>query len=97
MPIPPPRSPTLSNEAEDLQDHIPLLERLNSIIKRMHKGTTEGLVRNAVQKRTTEIPKCFTSRISNVGAPKASLNSNAEQALSLISELSFGPVKKAPI
>ncbi|GJN36859.1 hypothetical protein PR202_gb25758 [Eleusine coracana subsp. coracana] len=90
----------VSNETEDQLDHIPLVERLNSIIKMIPRGTTESVVTSAEHEQTAEGPKCFTPRISNVGARKASLQSNAEQVLSdvapssanIISELSCGPV-----
>jgi hypothetical protein len=63
---------TASDAAEELEDEIPLVERLNSIIKMMHKQhTTEFSVKSAEQELIVEGANNFRSISASVEAKKA--------------------------
>ncbi|CAN6292874.1 unnamed protein product [Urochloa humidicola] len=60
--------------SDDLLDHIPLSERLNSITKMRKQQTTEGLVKGGRV-------KCVIPRSANVGSKKEVLHKDVGQAL----------------
>ncbi|XP_034570541.1 uncharacterized protein [Setaria viridis] len=69
--------------AEDLEDEIPLVERLNSIIKMMRKKhTTECLVKGSEQELIAESSNSFRPTSASLGARKAIIHKDFEQALS---------------
>uniref|UniRef100_A0A0A9EJM8 Aminotransferase-like plant mobile domain-containing protein n=1 Tax=Arundo donax TaxID=35708 RepID=A0A0A9EJM8_ARUDO len=87
--------------AEDPLDDIPLVERLNRIIKMMPKQQkTDCLVKSAEKEQIAENANCFIPRSANVGIKKAVLHRNVEQDLSdvatgsasIVMELSCGTV-----
>ncbi|RLN18356.1 uncharacterized protein C2845_PM02G08870 [Panicum miliaceum] len=94
---------TASDAAEELEDEIPLVERLNSIIKMMRKQhTTEFSVKGAEQELIVEGANNFRSIYASVGAKKAILHKDIEHAvadelvgsLSMVDGLSCGSVTK---
>ncbi|XP_039832843.1 uncharacterized protein LOC120693463 [Panicum virgatum] len=94
---------TAPDAAEELEDEIPLVERLNSIIKMTRKQhTTEFAVKGAEQELIAESPYSFRSISASVGAKKATLHKDFEQAvadeftgsLSMVDGLSCGSLTK---
>ncbi|PVH31580.1 hypothetical protein PAHAL_9G182400 [Panicum hallii] len=77
---------TASDAAEELEDEIPLVERLNSIIKMMHKQhTTEFSVKSAEQELIVEGANNFRS---------ISATDEFVSSLSMVDGLSCGSVTK---
>ncbi|CAN6323443.1 unnamed protein product [Urochloa humidicola] len=73
---------TAPDADEDLEDEIPLVERLNSIIKMMSKKhNTECLVKGSEQELIAESSNSFRPISATLGAKSPILHEDCEQAL----------------